>query len=624
VTEETTGQEAVPLVVQLGQLARSDALPDQFLKDFFRLVHAAMAAQAGSLWLHDRENNQLTPKVVHSPEGGPLSALSEENITRIVYRTVEQKQPVLYYGEEDEQSEGERGLCLVAVPTEIDEKVQAVLILARRDPDNTPYRREDVHLVQSLCVYLIVYFTNLKLRQAATSSQRLAVLADIESDLAATVGLEKMAFILANRVREMLFFDRTFVALPRRTGFRIPAISGVDDVSQQTAAVATLRELVRETARIGGDWHFTPSYLEKVEDEVLREKIAAYFETTDYKSVLLMRVEDEGGPLAIIGLERREEGSYAPHDFALLQAFSKASAKALRRAKGFESMPGIFLIRQLDRLKKRVLGPARVRFFLKIAAVLAVAAFLVFGRWNLNVKGRCEIVPYVRALAAPRYQGKIVEITKNEGDFVSAGDVIAVMDDREVRNRIRKTNLELGSKELARDAATEPAAVSLVNMEIDILRAVLEGLQLQRDGLKITSPIDGVITTPRDQINASLNSVRNAGEPICEIAQVSRLYLEVEIAASDVRFVEKGQSIRFALAGAPNVAHSATITEISPATRVVRGGNFFVVRAVLESPPRDGAFRLGNSGSASIDAGRRHVLFVLFRSTIERLRSLFL
>ncbi len=583
-----------------------------------------MAAQAGSLWLHDRESNQLTPKVVHSPEGGALSTLSDEDITRIVYRTVEQKQPVLYYGEGDEKKEGERGLCLVAAPAEIDEKVQAVVILARRDPDNAPYRREDVHLVQSLCVYLVVYFTNLKLRQAAASSQRLAVLADIESELGSTLSLEKMAFILANRVREMLFFDRAFVALPKRTGFRIAAVSGVDDVSQATAAVSVLRELVRETARIGGDWHFTPSYLEKVEDEVLREKLAAYFETTEYRSVLLVRIEDEWGPLAIIGLERRGEGSYTPQDFGLLQAFSKASARTLRRAKGFESMPGIFVIKQLNRFKRGVLGPARVRFLVKIAAVLAVCAFLVFGRWNLNIGGRCEIVPYVRALAAPRYQGKIVEITRNEGDFVSAGDVIAVMDDREIRNRIRETNLQLELKELERDAASAGAAVSLVNMEIAVLRARLEGLQLQLDGLKVTSPIEGVITTPRDQINASLNSVRNAGEPICEVAEVSRLYLEVEIAESDVRFVEKGQTVYFWLSGAPDVEHTAAITEISPASRVARGGNFFVVRAVLENPPTGGAFRLGNSGSVSIDAGRRHVLFVLFRSTIEKLRSIFL
>ena len=106
-TQETTGKEALPIAARLSRLARSDVEPDEFFKEFFRMLHAGMAAEGGSLWLYDSKNRQLVPKAAHLPAEGPLASLGEEQITRIVYRTIEQKQPVLYYPEEGQEIESQ-------------------------------------------------------------------------------------------------------------------------------------------------------------------------------------------------------------------------------------------------------------------------------------------------------------------------------------------------------------------------------------------------------------------------------------------------------------------------------------------------------------------------------------
>jgi len=626
VAQETTGKEAVPIAARLSRLARSDVEPDEFFKEFFRMLYAAMAAEGGSLWLYESKNRQLVPKAAHLPADGPLSSLSEESITRIVYRTIEQKQPVLYYPEESEEVEGLRDTCLMAVPVEIDDNLQSVVMFARRKRDNAAYARDDVHTLVSLCVYLVVYFANLRLRQAQGASQRLAKLAEIESELAAADSLERMAFTLANRVREMVFFDRAFVALPVRMGFRIAAISGIDDVPQQGAAVQNLRQLVREVARIGGDWHFTPAYLEQVEDYDLQERLRIYFETTDYRSVLLMRLEDDEGLLAIMGFERRAQEGYSQADFAFVQSFCRTSARALRRARELEKMPGITLARKAHAIRQRATGSGRLGFFVKVGLAAAAMILLAFGRWDLTVRGDCRLLPRVRAFAAARYQGKIEELAKTEGDFVTSGETIALMDEREIRNAIRDTELQMRLKEAEREIklSTNPAAAALAQMEMDILQTRLENHQLLLEGMKITSPIDGIIITPRDQINAALNSVMNPGEPLCEIADTSQLVLEVEVLERDIRFVEEGQGVNFALRGAPNVVHRWRVEEISPATRAMAGRNVFIVRCLPVGEAGGGALRAGVTGSASIDAGRRHVLYVLFRTTIERFRTFFL
>jgi hypothetical protein len=623
---ETTNQEALPIAARLSRLARSDVEPDEFFKEFFRILYAGMAAEGGSLWLYEPKNRQLVPKAAHLPADGPLSDLSEENITRIIYRTIEQKQPVLYYPEQGEEVEGLRDTCLMAVPVEIDDNLQSVVMFARRKRDNATYAREDVHTLQSLCVYLVVYFANLRLHQAHGASQRLAKFAEIESELAAADNLERMAFTLANRVREMVFFDRAFVALPVRTGFRIAAISGSDDVPQQGATVQNLRQLVREVARIGGDWHFTPTYLEQVEDYDLQERLRLYFETTDYRSVLLMRMEDDDGLLAVMGFERRAQDGYSQADFAFVQSFCRASSRALRRALELDKMPGITLARKARAIKQRVTGSGRLGFFVKIGLAAAAIILLAFGRWNLAVKGDCRLLPRVTAYAAARYQGKIEELLKTEGDSVTSGEAIALMDEREIRNAIRNVELQIRLKEAEGDIklAADPDTAGLVLMEIDILQTGLESHQLQLEGMKITSPIEGVIITPREQLNTALNSVMNPGELLCEVADTSLLVLEVEVLERDIRFVEEGQPVNFALRGAPNVVYRWRVEKISPSTRAMAGRNVFIVRCLPVGEAGGGALRAGVTGSASIDAGQRHVLYVLFRTTIERFRAFFL
>ena len=68
----------------------------------------------------------------------------------------------------------------------------------------------------------------------------------------------------------MMLFDRVFVALARGSSFSVEAVSGIDDAHAKSAVVRSLAEVCREFARLGGDWHFTPAYLEKVEDLALR------------------------------------------------------------------------------------------------------------------------------------------------------------------------------------------------------------------------------------------------------------------------------------------------------------------------------------------------------------------
>lgn len=612
-----------PIIAQLGRLARSGIAPEEYFKAFLSLAAAGLAAESGILWLHNSEDRQLVPKVKFAPPGGPIEGVSDDVLSNVAYRTIEQKMPVLYFpeGEGGETAQALGGMSFLAVPVEVDAKTSVVVFLARKASEDRRYTPQDVHALQGLCAYLTVYFAEMQLRHSASVSERMAKLADVESDLGGAMELEKMAFILANRSKELVFFDRTFVAFPRGRGFHIAAVSGVDDVQQQGAVVQNLRDLTSAVARIGGDWHFTAGYLEKVEDETLHHVLTLYFKTSDYKSILFMRVEDDSGLLAIAGFERREEKAYSPADFQFVKAFAKASAKALRRAHDFGSLPGIALAKGAHRIKKRALGAGRVKFFAKIAFAVAVAAVLVFARMDFSVKGECRLHPYLTTVAAPRINGTVKEILRTQGDLVDKNEVIAVLDERDIEGRIRTVELEIRESD-SRVAALRTRDTTSWNIEklkLAVLKSHLEALLVEKQSLDVVSPQRGVITTPVDEINASLDSFVQAGKPICRVADTSKLYVEMEVAERDIRFVDTGQELLFVLKGSPGEFHNATVDMISPTARQLFGKNVFIVRGIIDNS--DGAFRLGHTGTAVVPVGKRSMIYVVFRSTIDWLRT---
>ena len=252
-SRQSTGEQSKPIIVRLAGLARAEIGPQEFFGRFMRLVQAGLRADGGNLWLYDRENRQLAPRV-KAPEEGPLSALGDDAVTRAVYSALEQEKPVLYSPDETVEHASLQELSLAIVPVELDEKTAAVVLLARRKGEDNSFTADEVHTLQSLTAHLSAFYGNFRARRADDVSKRLAKLAEIEGELAGVDRAERMAFTLANRVREMLFFNRTFVALPTGSGFRIAAVSGVDDVPQKGAAVQNLRDLVREVNRIGGAW----------------------------------------------------------------------------------------------------------------------------------------------------------------------------------------------------------------------------------------------------------------------------------------------------------------------------------------------------------------------------------
>jgi putative peptide zinc metalloprotease protein len=85
----------------------------------------------------------------------------------------------------------------------------------------------------------------------------------------------------------------------------------------------------------------------------------------------------------------------------------------------------------------------RRRPFIVISVLLIALAVIVFGRWELKVSNKAQLLPSSRASVRTEVDGTVREIFVDEGDTVSARAPIAALDDTEYRSEMDKAEAEI-------------------------------------------------------------------------------------------------------------------------------------------------------------------------------------
>lgn len=141
-----------------------------------------------------------------------------------------------------------------------------------------------------------------------------------------------------------------------------------------------------------------------------------------------------------------------------------------------------------------------------------------------------------------RSTGQIIELAVEEGDFVSKGDLIAALDDKDFQNQLiadrtafetaqtqYERNKRLSAKEAISDQDLE---VSRINLER--ARAAYENSKSQLQDLKIYAPFDGIIEE-RQVVNFQRVS---AGQEIVKLVDTKDLIVKFTVADKNINYLQ--------------------------------------------------------------------------------------
>lgn len=206
-----------------------------------------------------------------------------------------------------------------------------------------------------------------------------------------------------------------------------------------------------------------------------------------------------------------------------------------------------------------------------------------------------------------RIAGKLVQRLVDVGDRVSAGAVLARLDDQDQRNALRTAeanlaaaqaeqlqarNEELRKRQLLANGNTsqmiyDAALLAMRTAEAKVVAADA-ALQSARDRVGYTelqADRNGVVTA----VGAEPGQVVEAGGMVVRVAQPEEREAVFNIPEAGIRGAPKEPLIEVALAGAPDLTALGRVREVSPQADPVTRTH--TVRIALENPPD--ALRLG-------------------------------
>ncbi len=273
-------------------------------------------------------------------------------------------------------------------------------------------------------------------------------------------------------------------------------------------------------------------------------------------------------------------------------------------------MKGAYLDKK-ERIRAWLTLP-RMLLFASLALLLLLAPI-----WPQTVQGRFALEPLHRAVVRAEVPGQVVGIFVDEGSRVAAGAPLARLRDLSLESQASRA---LADSRVAAARSTQAqlkyGAFGATRREYQRLLEQNRTLQEELSRLQLTSPLSGVVTTPR--MHDLLGSYLKPGSVVAEIADTSemkaRIYLP-EVSMREVRLGARTKVKLDAMGGSASGQVSAlgpASTEVEPGLvqveeyKGIRASTYYVATVVVPNPHSE--MKEGMSGTAKIYSRRRSAI----------------
>lgn len=225
-----------------------------------------------------------------------------------------------------------------------------------------------------------------------------------------------------------------------------------------------------------------------------------------------------------------------------------------------------------------------------------------------------SLAPLSQATVKSKVSGVVLASNVQEGMQVTAGQVIAKLDDAEARARVAQQQAMLNDAEarlaMARKNQTNSAtllqqkfiaqnaydttsnAVDLAQAGVDSAKAQLDLMRIALADTVIRAPLSGVVSKRLAQAGDKLAP----DTPVLSIVDLKHLTLDAQVPASDIPRIKVGQPVAFHVDGFGNRAFTGKVARINPAAEA--GSRALVVYVDVDNP--DGALRAGMYATGAI------------------------
>ncbi len=477
-----------------------------------------------------------------------------------------------------------------------------VVLEAACTEQQVPVILRDVHWAAAWLSNMLI---ERDLDQAEKSQQRIASVMETLAVALRHGKLQQALFEVANTLRHHFASSRVAIGLVKGIKVKMAALSEAATFEKHSLLVKAYEHAMEECFDQGrpmGSLGENDNPPAAPEHDALRAVSGA-------GAALSFPLSVAAECVAVLTLER-EEKPFSPEELDWLEAFGALAAPVIEQRR--EAERGMFRRLALDirKVLEKIFGPQHLTWKAVTAGILLATAIMVLTPVEYRVSAKTVIEGEVqRAVTAP-FGGFISAAYVRAGDTVTGGDLMAQLDDRELRIEEAKWSSERDQYEnrlreaLAKNDLT---AIQVVGAQLRQSTAQLNLVTERIARANIAAPFDGIVVS--GDLSQQIGAPVEEGKGLFEIAPLQSYRIILQVDERDIRLIEQDQPGRLLMTGIAGEPMDFTVAKVTPVATAQDGKNFFRVEAVLQNAsPR---LRPGMEGIGKIDTGKRSLWWSL-------------
>jgi RND family efflux transporter MFP subunit len=507
------------------------------------------------------------------------------------------------------------GNCFVAYPIEVAGKLHGVVVLdvtARPEAELQAVLRR-LHWGSA---WLEVLFRRSDAEKSSATVGRLAAVMELAATALYPGNFQSVAIAVANDLATRLECDRVSIGVLKKGCAQVQAVSHSAKFNKKSnlvqATEAAMDEAIDQRAVVAYPAVDGGKPVAAMAHEMLAR-------LQDDSAVCTLPLDGREGMLGAVTLER---AANRPFDAATLElcesiaAFIGPTLETLWQSERPIHTQVAGLVRtQIEHL----VGPRHFALKSGVLLVAVVVAFFSFATAEFRVAAKTVVEGAIQRSVVAPFEGYLAHAPVRAGDIVRQGQMLAELDDRDLKLEHMK---RLSEKEQLQRKYREAmgnhdrAAMRIVGAQASQAEAELSLLAEKLVRTRLVAPFDGVVVS--GDLSQKLGSPVEQGKVLFEIAPLDAYRVILQVDERDITYVATGQKGTLALSGMPSAALPFTVRKITPVSTANEGRNYFRVEAALEHPPQ--YLRPGMEGVGKVEAGSRKLIWIWTHSLFDWLR----
>jgi multidrug efflux pump subunit AcrA (membrane-fusion protein) len=232
-----------------------------------------------------------------------------------------------------------------------------------------------------------------------------------------------------------------------------------------------------------------------------------------------------------------------------------------------------------------------------------------FAEGDFRVSADTVIEGEIQRVVTSPFAAYVAESEVRAGDIVKQGQVLAILDDRDLKLeqiKLLGQKNQLASQYREAMANHDRAQVRITMAKSGQIQAQLDLLDYKLARTKLVAPFDGVVVS--GDLSQALGAPVEKGQVIFEVAPLDAYRIILQVDERDITYLKEKQLGTLVLSSIPDEELYFTVKTITPVSTAKEGKNYFRVEAELDELSQN--LRPGMEGVGKVKIGRENLFWI--------------